>query len=172
MKYQGDFRRFAKELLAGIFADPEYGPLYERLCEREPGLADVSKDHFSMEYLGAKLALSARSWEALCEESGIHEKDTLKVFFQSALDCFQSPKMTPLAASFSDCYYASEGSPPRELALSLTGRLVQRMVSGVPLSGKSQERLESVKLLLETLEGFRGAFENRFHDFLIASLGF
>ena len=171
MEYKGDFKKFARDQLAAIFADPEYGTLYQHLAARAPDFAEVSVDLFSMEYLGAKLALSARAWEEACSEVRMSEAGVSKVFFQAAMDCFQSPKMTLLAAAFSEAYYAVEGKPLKDLALMLAARLFEKL-RPIPAGDKARGREQALQTVMESLESFRNTFENRFHDFLITCIRF
>lgn len=171
MEYKGDFKKFARDQLAAIFADPEYGTLYQHIAAKAPEFADVSVDLFSMEYLGAKLALSARGWEEACADVRVSEAGISKIFFQSAMDCFQSPKMTPLAAAFSEAYYAVEDKPLKDLALMLAARLFEKLRPGLA-GDKARGREEALQMVMESLESFRNTFENRFHDFIITCIRF
>ncbi|HTL46881.1 MAG TPA: hypothetical protein VL688_02325 [Verrucomicrobiae bacterium] len=170
-----DFKAQAQKMLSTVYDDQEHGALLELMRQNNPGLAGISKDQFALEYLPVKLALAARAWDALCQEAGADDAVTRKLFFQAVMANFQTPKMTGLAASFSDYFYAPDDAEEESVSAVLAGRLIQRLVPAPASASGRQAALaalsRSILVLVETLEAFRNSFEDEFHDFILSGFG-
>ncbi len=161
---------FAKQELARIYGETEHQDLFLMLSAKEKqGFSRITADAFGMEYLTAKLAMACLVWEHECAEAGILEEAHAKVLFRQIMDGFRSPKMMGLATAFSDYYYAcgtEQDDPP---AVLLAKRLLGRLGLQQGLLHQDMGSVPFVfQILLETLEGFRAAFENQCLEFFVA----
>ncbi len=162
---QNDFKAFAEEKIAAIYAQNDVDEIYALLCKKNSSFSNYSKEAFEFEFVCLRLAIDCIGWINGCRENHISDKTLQNTFFKSVMDSFASPKLLPLAAGFSDYLYSPDGTRKSDETFSLVVILFKRLEGRQKKSALRTEKSDltgCVKAMVEITESIRMSFENEF----------
>ncbi|MSR77004.1 MAG: hypothetical protein EXS63_02085 [Candidatus Omnitrophica bacterium] len=165
---KNEFQEQAAKVLASLYDSGDEAGIYKLLGEEDAAFRSVPLANFRANFLCARLALIAQTWEKSCQDAGLDIADLSKAFLRQVMSAFQSPKMLAPATTFSEYFSAPQIEALDSEATALAVLIFKHLGQKPTFEGEDKKILirPAFSKLVAALESLRTTFENQFFEFL------